>query len=421
MKRLLPALLATFILSTSPETFGGGKPLVVHEWGTFTSLQDEQGNSIGAINNDDEPVPGFVHNIAWDLLIGDAKAQEQTHKNVFAKSVPRAHRDVTMRLETPVLYVHQGCNSPKISVTVDFRGGLLTQFYPKAETARITSPAAPITSQTTNRLTWSDLRVNQSGAKIPQTKDHVWLAPRNVDDVATLTNNAGESEKYLFYRGVGHLDAPLRAVRGSDHLELSTAMPGFGPLWYCTIKADGSCAWRSVESNNRTPARFSDAEFSAARLDELKKSMHAALVSEGLYKDEAQAMLDTWAVSYFKSAGTRIFYIVPQAWTEQVLPMQISPKPDELKRVMVGRLDVVTPDQRDLLKQIVSAKDVVKDDAKLWQVYDRLGRFRNALVLNELARTKNESLKQFIANYGLDPFTPAPVQQNASVSSAAPR
>jgi hypothetical protein len=31
-------------------------PLVVHEWVTFTSLQDEQGNAIGGINTDDEPV-----------------------------------------------------------------------------------------------------------------------------------------------------------------------------------------------------------------------------------------------------------------------------------------------------------------------------------------------------------------------------
>jgi hypothetical protein len=147
--------------------------------GTFTSLQDEQGNSIGAINNDDEPVPNFVHNIAWDLLIGDAKAQDQVHKNIWAKSVPRAHRDVTMRLETPVLYVHPGCNPPeKLDVTVDFRGGLLTQFYPKAETARIKSVSAPIASETTNRLTWTDLRLNKSDAKVPDTNQHVWLTPR---------------------------------------------------------------------------------------------------------------------------------------------------------------------------------------------------------------------------------------------------
>ena len=36
--------------------------LVVHEWGTFTSLEDDRGQQLGGINIDDEPVPSFVHN-----------------------------------------------------------------------------------------------------------------------------------------------------------------------------------------------------------------------------------------------------------------------------------------------------------------------------------------------------------------------
>jgi hypothetical protein len=31
--------------------------VIVHEWGTFTCIQDDQGHSIGGINVDDEPVP----------------------------------------------------------------------------------------------------------------------------------------------------------------------------------------------------------------------------------------------------------------------------------------------------------------------------------------------------------------------------
>src|SRR5688500_14380653 len=37
--------------------------LVVHEWGTFTSLQDEAGRSVGGVNIDDEPLPKFVHRL----------------------------------------------------------------------------------------------------------------------------------------------------------------------------------------------------------------------------------------------------------------------------------------------------------------------------------------------------------------------
>src|SRR5688500_17461216 len=41
--------------------------LTGHEWGTFTVLQDEEGQPLGGINTDDEPVPDFVHNTSWSL------------------------------------------------------------------------------------------------------------------------------------------------------------------------------------------------------------------------------------------------------------------------------------------------------------------------------------------------------------------
>src|SRR6266700_8436110 len=35
-------------------TLAAPPPLVIHEWGTFTNLQDESGKSVGGINSDDE-------------------------------------------------------------------------------------------------------------------------------------------------------------------------------------------------------------------------------------------------------------------------------------------------------------------------------------------------------------------------------
>src|SRR5580698_11047155 len=73
-------------------------PLVVHEWGTFTSLQNETGQAIGGINTDDEPVPKFVHRLANFLLLSPTEVPA-----FFFQGAPRCHPDVTMRLETPVL------------------------------------------------------------------------------------------------------------------------------------------------------------------------------------------------------------------------------------------------------------------------------------------------------------------------------
>src|ERR1035441_5390098 len=78
-----------------------GQPLVVHEWGTFTSLQDEAGRTLGGINTDDEPVPRFCHDLDGLLIIGPGELPPVVYKGVAS-----CHPDVTMRLETPVLYFH---------------------------------------------------------------------------------------------------------------------------------------------------------------------------------------------------------------------------------------------------------------------------------------------------------------------------
>src|ERR1700761_9471156 len=121
MKRTAAFLFSTALvisLQAAPE-------LVVHEWGTFTCLQDESGKAIGGINTDDEPVPEFVHNAAPGLLIPEDGSQ--------SKSVARCHAQVTMRLETPVVYFYGNEEfSSRLNVDVRFPRGWLTQFFPDA-------------------------------------------------------------------------------------------------------------------------------------------------------------------------------------------------------------------------------------------------------------------------------------------------
>jgi hypothetical protein len=77
-----------------------GRELVIHEWGTFTCLQDETGRAIAGVNTDDEPVPEFVHRIS------DLVERASDLAPVYFKGVPRSHRQVVMRLETPVVYFY---------------------------------------------------------------------------------------------------------------------------------------------------------------------------------------------------------------------------------------------------------------------------------------------------------------------------
>src|SRR6185503_15301363 len=100
----------------------------IHEWGTFTALQDERGKPLGWINTEDEPVPPFCHRLSKNLLVPVDDLSPG-----FFKDAPRCHPDVILRLETPVVYFHppKSATLPaKVDLRVDFRGGWLTEYYP---------------------------------------------------------------------------------------------------------------------------------------------------------------------------------------------------------------------------------------------------------------------------------------------------
>ena len=421
------ACMAATICGAQPQ------PLVVHEWGTFTSLQDEAGRTLGGINSDDEPVPGFCHDVEWSLI-----ARPSELPPIASKGVAWCNPTVTMRLETPVLYFHlpPGASKPlTASVKVAFRGGWLTQFYPAAEPGGFSS-SDPLTEKSNGSLSWNDLQIGVR-ANGPGTKERVWTAPRAVQADSVCATN-GESEKFLFYRGVGHLACPLRVTRTADSTmlecrsqcgaSLASCLPmSVGHLWLASFRADGACAFRPLPSVTLqaasagqeqrpafiSPAVFHPAEYSAANLDFLKQQMHAALEEDGLFSDEADALLSTWEVSYFKSAGLRLFFMVPRAWTDSYLPLDVS-VPCEIKRVMVGRLELVTPEQRARLRNLAQARvptqawahfDMAGTPAVMRGAmpadYRDLGRFRNALLLDEFHARPTPALEAFIRLNGL--------------------
>lgn len=458
--------------------------MTVHEWGTFTVLQDENGNAIGGINTDDEPLPNFVHDLRRMLMQSPSEVPP-----VYFKGAPRCHPDVIVRLETPVIYFHPPAGTDsntktQVDVNVEIRGGWLTQFYPdatpaesvagsgsEAERARPTGEFGfgHITPRTIGSLTWSALEV---GGQVngPTTTSPVWLAPRRVR-CAPVTATNGESERYLFYRGVGHVDSPLRVSRDTDNTKLlirsrfdemgedfragRLAKRTVGPLWLVDVRPDGSCAYATHEPVDVSqgdqkvigslPAWFDEQDYAFENLFTLRKDFSAALVRDGLNADEAEALLNTWEASYFKRPGLRLFYLVPRQWTDQVLPLHIKGvSASDIHRVMVGRIEIVTPAQRQLLRRLsanppsnphwldaalkkanAGREDFyrekwyqeVMDGTKLlssmnlempadYRAYLEVGRFRNALILDELAKNPGGNLGRFVEAYDLGAYQP---------------
>jgi hypothetical protein len=417
MKRMLCFLMGAAAFVTQAQN----SKLTVHEWGTFTSLQDELGGTVSGINTDEEPLPDFVHD-----LNGVAGTVSQ------GKGAPLHYPDITMRLETPVIYFHPSSAQPlTVDVKVTFRGGWLTQFYPNA---LCSAPGAffQLDARTTGKLTWSKLTVGGE-ANGPETSARVWTAPRAVS-ASSITATNGERERYVFYRGVGHLNAPLRVSRYGRELTIQgqlysdvTDRLAIKKLWLVESRTDGAFACRALNALTvvaddqsilaKTPSSFGENEFSAGNLARLRKEMREAMIAEGLFTDEADALLNTWEVSYFKSAGLRLFFLVPRAWTDHYLPLELS-TPAEVTRLMIGRIELVTPEQRRLARQIADAPVSKRPLPSLAQIrkspgsdpiaasYLALGRFRNALIRDEQRRRPTESLRAFIDTNALDEWQP---------------
>src|SRR5579862_9845000 len=253
----------------------------IHEWGTFTALQGENGTPIGWINTEDEPVPPFCHRLSRCLLVPIDDLAPAFHKDA-----PRAHPAVILRLETPVVYFHPPPSAKlpvKATLRVDFRGGWLTEYYPDAKVGapglqNQTFQYGRLRAETKGSLEWRDLEIGKQGT-FPQTEDSVWLSPRAVK-AAPVTNARGESEQFLFYRGVAYMQAPLLVYQGDRQMTIRAWAPGaiedrasmrIPKLWLADIREDGSTAFRTLpglklsDTVTSAPLGFEQKDYSAAR------------------------------------------------------------------------------------------------------------------------------------------------------------
>ena len=93
-------------------------------------------------------------------------------------------------------------------------------------------------------------------------------------------------------------------------------------------------------------------------VDALAGDLESILVDQGLYPDEAHAMVETWRDSWFEE-GSRLIYTVPRGFIDRVLPLTINPTPAQITRVFVGRLEIVTPATTRAVETAMAANDEV--------------------------------------------------------------
>lgn len=374
--------------------------LVMHEWGTFTSFAGSDGASLEFRPLTANDLPRFV-----------MRPQAQPGDPWWG--LGKEHYVALQRMETPVAYFYT--DAPRVvNVRVDFPQGMLSEWYPvvkKLESGAKTDQrpmGGAYLDWGAVRLTpaaqFAQLKVRHPkghaiGAALPPVgARHHYGRARETDSavVETVDANGGSHfEKFLFYRGLGNFELPIKLVAlGKDRFEVVNAGElATGALLLARIQGDSLRFTRLDPIEGRSAAEV-ELPADESSVEELAAATIAELTAAGLYDKEALAMVNTWRDSWFGEQGTRLLYLLPEEATERLLPLSIVPAPDEKVRVLVGRLETITPeDCQRLTRALVRAATADPSEASISAALAPLGRFAEPALAFVIDQTSDRDVR----------------------------
>jgi hypothetical protein len=379
--------LVVSALALSPE-------FVVHEWGTFTTVAGKDGRAVDWLPlGGPDDLPCFVERVD-DRATGRLKGVSAAALAAIPDyATARANLLGKVRMETPVLYFYSE-HATRVDVRVDFPRGLMTEWYPKATVAQQTFNTASLRNRNGQTwLKWENVAVTPNGTAHIATGSEPshYYAARATD--AAPVSVRGQSEKFLFYRGVANFDVPVSAIVRADESVRVTNLGGDAlPVVIAFANRGGKMGYR-IERNVAREVTIVAPVLNATAAA-LRRDLEAVLVEQGLFATEAAAMVETWRDTWFEE-GTRVFYVFPQKAVDATLPLSITPAPSRVARVFVGRMDVITPAmERDVDAAIRTGDELVlaKYGRLLGPIADRLMESADAATRERINRTTNAAL-----------------------------
>ncbi|MDQ3000065.1 MAG: hypothetical protein M3Y08_02210 [Fibrobacterota bacterium] len=321
--------------------------LEVHEWGTFTTLNASSGAELEGLYVDATRLPAFVHGLPY-FNYNAAKGWAPMDRL----------KNVTVKMETPVLYFYSA-KEMDVDVKVRFQGGTISQWYPACYDCE-TNPTAPSVDFAKEpypgHIGWK-AKVLAPTSNLPYTSTALggetleWTAPRSTT-ANQLRGEKGEIEKFLFYRGLGHFPATL----GLDFLPDGTfRVVNKGPEDIVHVmvydrpagnESEIATVWYSgpMKAGQVLKLKRDNASTEYGSASGPMEAFHGEMVKAGLTTQEARALLNTWYTGYFIEGGLKVFWILPRAQVDKLLPLEIKPAPDKIERVIVGRSEILTPE-----------------------------------------------------------------------------
>jgi hypothetical protein len=341
---LLGFSLAGWLIADEQQT---APDLTVHEWGTFTAIAGKDGRAI-----------------EWSPL-GLPRSPASTDLPKFVEHISDVNYKLglrgTIRMETPVLYFYSP-HDVNVSTRVAFSKGLITEWYPHADrvqpgTAQRNASLSQL--QTDGSIAWNNVAVspNLAGEFPREAESNRYYAARETSSspLRVHTSAGEQQEKFLFYRGVSASPLPLSArLTSAGNLVVKSLSGNEIPNIILFERRGEHVGYRLTGA--LTDETTLTAPVLNGNVDSLYGDLEEILVRQGLYQDEAHAMVETWKDSWFE-AGSRLVYIVPRPFIDKIVPLTIDPAPGQIVRVFMGRLEIVTPATATAVKTAIAHND----------------------------------------------------------------
>jgi hypothetical protein len=295
-----------------------------------------------------------------------------------------------------VLYFYSS-KEQDVSVHVRFANGVITEWYPRAsrvEPARALYDRTLTNAHVDGSIAWDAVTIAPGLAMdFPQDArpNHYYAARQTTSTPLKVKTPAGEQrEKFLFYRGVSVFPPPLAA--NADATNVRVVNRGKEQIANIILFER-----RGEKLGYRIAGAFQeDTALSAPELNgtvnDLARELEGILVAQGLYYNEARAMVETWRDSWFEE-GSRLLYIVPENFVNSVVPLTISPAPTQTVRVFVGRLELVTPATQHAIQQALASHDTA--------ALAKYGRFLEP-ILQTMMKNERDATRAQILRLGLE-------------------
>jgi hypothetical protein len=408
------ALTALLAVAAAP---GAGGPAVegtwvVHEWGTYLSVQGSDGVTLGGMVDSEEALPEWVR----ERDLGG-----------------RSRASYYGKMETPVTYFYTD-RPRQVQVRVEMPGGLLTHWFPDVQAVTPPLPRPPKTLEAAaetpkkaapagSSLDWGTFEVFPDHRFLPAalqpsdgTNPHVcwvgadstWRFARATDSalVRTKVGNKELFEKFLFYRGLGTFPLPLdvRSTGADEQLHLTLHNTGTDPMrgLFAVWVLNGGIRLAALDDLPAGATRDVDTASTFTKwlgledgVAHLKQALAESLTQAGLYPKEARAMVDTWERSYFRNDGLRVLSVLPRPAVDAAIPIDIKPAPQELVRVMVGRVEVLTPEGEQRLEKTVAelGSQDERERGAAEAALAKFGRLREPVLRRVMALTRQPEVR----------------------------